>query len=167
MPPPTACKAAQRRVSSGSSGSGERSGWGGRAARIRALLGRVEFDAVGADQVDGAFEAVAVDHDPDQVAVADPADRPPRQRLGTDVADARTGRDAREPGVGQDGDLLAEREVLQGRGDLVDLLHARPHRAAADQDQDVAGLDRPVPCPLMAAIASRSRVKTRAGPSLR
>ena len=73
---------------------------------------RTELDALGTDQVHRAFEPDPVDDDPDQVAVADPADRSSRERLGADVADAGAGGDAREPGVGQDGDLLAEREVL-------------------------------------------------------
>ena len=55
----------------------------------------------------------AVDDDANQIAVAQLADRSAGQRLGADVADAGAGRDAGEPGVGQDGDLLAERQVSQ------------------------------------------------------
>ncbi len=32
-------------------------------------------------------------------------------------------------------------EVFQGAGDLVDFFHARAHRAAADEDDDVVGFD--------------------------
>ena len=38
-------------------------------------------------------------------------------------------------------DVLADAEVLQRRGHLVDLLHARAHRAAADEHHHVAGAD--------------------------
>ena len=103
---------------------------------------RAELDSVLADHVDRAFEANAIDGDLDQVAVADLAERPSRERLGADVADAGPGRDAREPGVGDHGDVLAERQVLERGGDLIDLLHARPHRAATHQDKHITGLDR-------------------------
>ena len=120
-----------------------------RSAREHAapLLG-AELHALGPDQVERTFELHAIDDDPDEVAVADPAQRAAGQGLGADVTDAGTRRDAREPGIGQDGDLLAERQVSQRRGDLEDLLHPRAHRPATDQDQDVAGPDRPVPLPL-------------------
>ena len=66
---------------------------------------------------------------------------PPASASGADVADARARRDAREARVGEHGDVLAERQVLQRGRDLVDLLHARAQRPAADQHQDVARLD--------------------------
>ena len=42
---------------------------------------------------------------------------------------------------------LPNERCFERRGDLVDLLHARPHRAAADQDQHVARPDRPIALP--------------------
>ena len=80
----------------------------------RAFLG-AELDTLGADQVERAFEVDAIDDDPDQVAVADLAERAAGEGFGADVADAGPRRDAGEPGVGQHGDLLAEREVPQRR----------------------------------------------------
>ena len=87
------------------------------------------------------------------------------QRFGGDVADAGAGGDAAEARVGEHGDVLAEGEMLEGGGDLVDLLHAGAHGAAADEHDDVAAATIwPV---LMAAMAAASVVKTRAGPRWR
>src|SRR5262245_51915237 len=55
------------------------------------------------------------------------------------MPDARARRDAAETGIREHGDVLAEAEMLERRGDLVDLLHPRPHRAAADQHEYIAG----------------------------
>ena len=108
VPPLTRCSAAQSRVSSGRSGSGARSGRGERRGQhLRAFLGAESSVAV-ADEVDAAFELVAVDDDLDAVAVAHLADRAAGQRLRADVADAGAGRDAGEAGVGQHRDVLAE-----------------------------------------------------------
>src|SRR5262249_52425698 len=106
----------------------------------RALLG-AEFDPLGTDEVERPLEPDAIDDDPDDVAVAEPADRPAREGLGADMTDARAGRNTREPRVGQHRDMLAEGEVTQRGGDLEDFLHAGAHGPAADQDQDVAGPD--------------------------
>src|SRR5207302_5588077 len=57
----------------------------------RPLLGAEPQLAV-AHEVDAPFEAVPIDDDLDQVPVQDPPDRPSRERLRPDVADARTGR---------------------------------------------------------------------------
>src|SRR6185369_5795258 len=43
--------------------------------------------------------------------------------------------------VGNYGDLLAEGKMLESRGDLVDFFHARPHGAAANEHDHVAGLN--------------------------
>src|SRR4029453_8755724 len=115
---------------------------GPRAARGTqpvALFG-TDRDARGADEVDAALEPVAIDDDPDDVAVDHLADRPSGQRLGTDVPDARARRHAGEARIRENGDVLAERQVLEGGRDLVDLLHAGAERAPADQHEHVAGL---------------------------
>ena len=75
------------------------------------------------------------------------ADRAAGQRLGADVADAGAGRDAGEARVGDHRDVLAPGQVLERGGDLVDLLHARAQRPAADQHEDVA---RPGRAPALA-----------------
>ena len=56
-----------------------------------------------------AFERVAIDDDLNEIAVAQLADRPARQRFRRHVADARARRDAAEPRVGEHRDVLAER----------------------------------------------------------
>ena len=140
VPPLASWSAAHRRVSSGRSGSGARSGCGARAASAASSGPSVPSAARRRGR--SCLPGAAVDHDPDQVAVAQLADRAAGQRLGADVADAGAGGDAGEARVGEDGDVLAERQVLERRGDLVDLLHARAQRPAADQHEDVAGLDR-------------------------
>ena len=62
---------------------------------------------------------------------------------------------------------LPKLQVLQRRGDLIDLLHARSHRAAADQHQHVARLDAIGAVALDRRDGRASRVvKTRAGPDL-
>ena len=63
---------------------------------------------------------------------------PPASASGRNVADAGAGGDAAETRVGEHRDVLAEIQMLQRGGDLIDLLHARAHRAAADQHDDVA-----------------------------
>ncbi len=57
------------------------------------------------DEVDGRDQTLAVDDDPDEVAVDEPTDRPSLERLRADVTDARSGRDARESCVGDERDL--------------------------------------------------------------
>src|SRR5204863_10175925 len=93
------------------------------------------------DQIDRAFEFVAIDDDADLIAIANLAERAARERLGADVADAGAGRDSGETRVGQDGNVLAEAEVLERRRDLINFFHGGPHRAAANQYQDIARLE--------------------------
>ncbi len=57
-------------------------GCGARPARIARPFFLAELDAVGSDQVERTFEVDAVDDDPDQVAVAEPANRSTGQCLG-------------------------------------------------------------------------------------
>ena len=109
----------------------------------RALRSAPNSTPSAADQVDRAFEADAVDDDPDRGRRRGPGRsgrRPaPRGRRG------RCRRRSRRPRTGRrsrTATCLPNERCLQRRGDLVDLLHARPHRPAADQDEDVAGLDR-------------------------
>src|SRR5213592_3901030 len=77
-----------------------------------------------AHEIDRAFEPVAVDDDANAIAVAQFADGAARQGFGANVADAGARRDAREAGVGEESDVLAEAQVLEGGGDLINLLHA-------------------------------------------
>ena len=57
------------------------------------------------------------------------------------MSDACAGRDTGKARVGDERDLLADVEVLQGGGHLVDLLHARAHRTAADEHHHLVGED--------------------------
>ena len=75
------------------------------------------------------------------VAVAQPANWPACQRLWPDVPDACPGRDARKARIGQQGHLLAPGDILERRGELVGLFHARAQRPAADVHQHIARLD--------------------------
>ena len=98
------------------------------------------------DEVDRAGQISSVDDDLDLIAVSQFADGAAGERLGRDVADAGSGGDAAEARVGEDGDVFAEGESLEGGGDLVDLLHAGAGGAAAGENHDVvlddlAGLD--------------------------
>ncbi len=79
------------RVSSGSSGSGASSGWGARSGED--ATGGLRSNSPGrvADDVDRARQCLAIDHDLDQIAVAEPADRASGQRFGRDVTDTRAG----------------------------------------------------------------------------
>ena len=141
VPPLTRCSAAHSRVSSGRSGSGARSGRGGRAARTRAPSSGPKPRRPSPTRSTVPSSRLRSMTISNHVAVAHLADRAAGQRLRADVADARPRRDAGKAGVGQHRDVLAEVEVLQGRCDLVNLLHAGAHRPAADQHQHVAGLD--------------------------
>ena len=94
-----------------------------------------------AHQVDAAFEGVPVDDDFDDVAIGEFADRAAGEGLRTDVADAGTGGEAGEAGVGEDGDPFPKVEVFERGGDLGDFLHARAQGPPADEDHDVARFD--------------------------
>src|SRR5216684_8794437 len=59
------------------------------------------------------------------------------------MSDARSGRDAAESRVGEQGNMLSEIEMLERRRDLVNLLHARAHWPAAYQHQNVARFHLP------------------------
>ena len=100
-----------------------------------------------------------------EVAVAQAADGPAGQRLRRHVADAGAGGDAGEARVRDRGRRLREVQVPQRRRHLVDLLHPRPARTEAGQDQHLAG--DAMRLALMAAMAARSLVKTCAGPMCR
>ncbi len=93
---------------------------------------------------------------------------PPARASGPDMSDARAGAHAGETSIGDHGDLVSPRQVAQGGGDLVDLLHSGTRRGHGRSGR----ARRPAewgrsPCPLIAAMASVSRQKTRAGPVLR
>ena len=87
-------------------------------------LGFGDLRCAGSQEVDPALQPAAVDDQLQQVAVPDSSDGSPGQRLRTDMADAGTGGHPREAGVGDDRNGLAPGDELEGRGDLVDLLHA-------------------------------------------
>ena len=130
MPPLAACRAAHKRVSSGRAGSGARSGCG--AAREHLVSRRrIQSLVPGPHKIDAADEILAIDHDLDRVAVAQLAERTAGQRLGPDVADARAGAHARKTRVGHDRHFVSPGQMLKRRGDLINLLHARPERSAA------------------------------------
>ena len=57
------------------------------------------------------------------------------------MADAGTGGDTGETGVGDDCDLLAPGDELQRRGKLVGFFHAGAHGTDAGEDEDIAGLN--------------------------
>ncbi len=118
-----------------------------RSARNCAGNFRAHRPVRSSDEVDGAGEIFAVDDDFDLIAVLKFAECAAGEGLGGDVADAGSGRDAAEARIGEDGDMFAEGQRLEGGGDLIDLLHAGAGGAAADEDHDVvfddlAGLDR-------------------------
>src|ERR1700722_1836798 len=85
-----------------------------------------------------AFQPRAINDNFNLVAVAHLADGPAGKRLGRDVANAGAGRNAAETRIGQHGYVLAVRQLLQRRGDLVNLLHARARWPAANKHHDVA-----------------------------
>src|SRR5580698_9099907 len=76
------------------------------------------------DQIDRTVESVTVNYNFDQIAFADAADWPSSKRLWRDVPEACAGRHSAEACVGEHGNMLAEGEVLQSGGDLIDLLHS-------------------------------------------
>src|SRR5687767_2285223 len=88
-------------------GVGGQGGVGGEVGTGRALVedagafGRGKGTAGFADEVDGAFKAVAVDEDLDGVTVADFADGAAGEGFGSYVANAGAGGDAGEAGIGE------------------------------------------------------------------
>ena len=88
------------------------------AGLARARLPRGQYVSVhnlsgGVQQVDRTFQLYPVDDDLDGFAVPDLPDRASGQSLGGDMTDAGAGGNAAEPRVGDDGDVLAEIEVLE------------------------------------------------------
>src|SRR5215468_7507290 len=100
----------------------------------RAFLGAEQLLAV-AHEVHAALEAIPVHYDAHKVSLEDAADRATGERLGSHVADAGARGDTGKARVGDHRDLLTPGQVLESGGDLVDLLHARSQRAAADEDE--------------------------------
>ena len=132
LPPPTACSAAHRRVSSGTRGSGTSASLSGR---------RSTAPMSGSSDVDPSGVVRGVDVDLDEVAVAEPADRTAGPRLGADVPDARTRGHAGEPTVGDERNPPGGVDGLERGGDLVGLGH--PDAGSdADEHHHLAGLDR-------------------------
>src|SRR5262249_32832065 len=103
----------------------------------RAFLGAEQLPAV-PDQGHAGLEAIPVHHYAHKVALEDTPDGSTCERLGSHVADAGARRDAGEARIRHHRDLLAPGQVLESGGDLVDLLHARSQRAAANEHKDVA-----------------------------
>src|SRR5262249_57380711 len=91
-----------------------------------------------AHEVHAALEAIPVHNDAHQIALEDATDGPTCERLGSHVANAGARGDTGKARVGDHRDLLTPGQVLESGGDLVDLLHARSQRAAADEGEDVA-----------------------------
>jgi hypothetical protein len=79
-----------------------------RREHARALVGAERASAV-ADQIDRPLEPMTIDHDLDEIAVLDLADRAAGERLRAGVSDARSGRDAGEARVGQHRHALSPR----------------------------------------------------------
>ncbi len=129
----------------------------------RTFLG-AEFTIPVTDEVDRADQPAGVDFDANLIAVDQFADRPTRQGLGPDVPDAGAGADAGKPGVGHHRHLPAERQIAQGRGDLINLLHTGTEWPAAGQHDDVPGLHRPIGLGLDRGHGIPLARKTRAGP---
>src|SRR5207244_1967790 len=75
------------------------------------------------------------------IAVLDLANRPAGQRLGADVADARSSRNAGEAGIGQNGYMFTEAQMAKGGGDLVNFFHAGAHRSTTDEHEHVSRLE--------------------------
>src|ERR1043166_149910 len=97
-----------------------------------------EFPAVFTHEIDTALQSAPINDDADPISVSEFSDWSARERLRPDMADARAGGNAGEAGVGEQGDVLAEREMLERGGQLVSFFHAGAHRSTAGQDQHVA-----------------------------
>src|SRR5262245_30586768 len=72
-----------------------------------------ERASVFAHKVERAFQLVSVDHDADDVAVAELANGTARECLGSDMPDARAGAHTAEARVSDERDFLAEWQMLQ------------------------------------------------------
>src|SRR5262249_61334207 len=85
-----------------------------------------------------APEAFPLHNEAHKTALEEAADGAAGERLGSHVADAGARGDTGEARVGDHRDLLTPGQVLESGSDLVDLLHTRSQRAAADEGEDVA-----------------------------
>src|ERR1019366_6417717 len=84
------------------------------------------------DEVHRASQAFAVDHNFNPVAVLNFSDGSTGQCLRRNMADARSCRNTTEARISENGDVLAMRQLFEGGSDLINLLHARARRTAAD-----------------------------------
>ncbi len=103
----------------------------------RALLRAEDFGSV-ADEMDRARERFAIDDDLNLVAFKHFADGAGGEGFRRDVSDACASGDAAEARIGEQGNVLAVRKLLQGSRDLVNLLHPCAGRTAADEHEDIA-----------------------------
>src|SRR3954468_17265845 len=72
-----------------------------------------------ADELDQTLNFSGIDFDADDVAIQHFANGSAPKTLRSDVTNACSGGDARETRIGQKGDVFAERDMLEGTGDLI------------------------------------------------
>src|SRR5262245_8576997 len=102
---------------------------------------RCETAIAFADQVERAFDADRIDVNSYRVAVQNFPDRSAGQTFRSDMSDARAGGQAGESRVGQQRDVLSERQVFERARYLIGFFHSRAHRPDAGQHNNVPGLD--------------------------
>src|SRR5205085_3784083 len=97
--------------------------------------------AFGADEIDSAFEAYAIDDNANAITFLDFPDGPARQGLRADMADAGASGNAGKSGVGDKRDVFAVRQMFERGSELIGFLHAGADGPATNQNHDVAGLN--------------------------
>ena len=86
---------------------------------------RTEVPAVFADEINSAFHALAINDNPDTIAIAQFSNGPAGQRFRSHVSYARAGRDARKPRISDERNVFAEGQMLERGGQLISFFHAR------------------------------------------
>ena len=138
-PTPLAAERRHSRVSSGKFGSAP-SRRGTAATPILLCLRRRQTHAGVADQINRSHISDPIDDDLDAIAFPHFTDRAARERFRTDMPDARAGRNAGEPRIGDQRDLFAEGKMLERGGDLIVSSMPVP-MGPRQEDHHVAGLD--------------------------
>ena len=88
------------------------------------------------------MQILAVNHDLEQIAVAEFANCTARQCLWADMSNTRARANPRESGIGNHRNMLAPRQVFERDGNLGGLLHSCSHRSATNHHDHIAWFDR-------------------------
>src|SRR2546428_462125 len=92
-------------------------------------------------QVDTSLKLIAIDNNLNDVPFNDFADWSTGKSFRANMTNACSRGNPGKPGICQNGNVLAEREMFQRRSNLINLFHSCAGGSSANQDQNVSGFD--------------------------